>query len=105
MVSQLNKANSFFDLDLSMTNGIVSSKINDKWDGFNFEIVNFPFLDEMFLTPLAMVYTFRNLFVLQEYVLMLSKLLKQGYRFHKLRKDFSKFYHRYSESIVKYSSG
>ena len=29
-----------------MTNDIVSSKIYDKWDDFNFEIVNFPFLDE-----------------------------------------------------------
>ena len=48
---QLNKANSsdteapFFDLNLSITNGIVSSKIYDKRDDFNFEIVNFPFLD------------------------------------------------------------
>ena len=48
---QLNKANSsdteapFFDLNLSITNGIVSSKIYDKRDDFNFEIVNSPFLD------------------------------------------------------------
>ena len=48
---QLNKANSsdteapFLDLNLSITNGIVSSKIHDKRDDFNFEIVNFPFLD------------------------------------------------------------
>ena len=48
---QLNKANSsdteapFLDLNLSTTNGIVSSKIYDKRDDFNFEIVNFPFLD------------------------------------------------------------
>ena len=48
---QLNKANSsdteapFLDLNLSVTNGIVSSKIYDKLDDFNFEIVNFPFLD------------------------------------------------------------
>ena len=48
---QLNKANSydteapFLDLNLSITNGIVSSKIYDKQDDFNFEIVNFPFLD------------------------------------------------------------
>ena len=27
------------------TNGIVSSKMYDKRDDFNFEIVNFPFLD------------------------------------------------------------
>ena len=48
---QLNKANSsdteapFLDLNLSITNGIVSSKIYDKRDDFNFEKVNFPFLD------------------------------------------------------------
>ena len=48
---QLNKANSsdteapFLDLNLSITNGIVSSKIYDKRDDLNFEIVNFPFLD------------------------------------------------------------
>ena len=49
---QFNKANSshaeapFLDFTLSITNGIVSSKIYDKRDDFNFEIVNFPFLDE-----------------------------------------------------------
>ena len=32
-------------LDLSITNGIVSSKIYDKHDAFSFEIVNFPFID------------------------------------------------------------
>ena len=48
---QFNKANSsdteapFLDLTLSTTNGIVSSKIYYKPDNFNFEIVNFPFLD------------------------------------------------------------
>ena len=48
---QLNKANSshteapFLDLNLSKTNGIVSTKIYDKQDDLNFEIVNFPFLD------------------------------------------------------------
>ena len=48
---QLNKANTsdtealFWDLNLSITNGIVSSKIYDKRDDFNFEIVNFSFLD------------------------------------------------------------
>ena len=30
---------------MSITNDIVSSKIYDKRDDFNFEIVNFPFLD------------------------------------------------------------
>ena len=61
----------FLDLNLFITNGIVSSKIYDKRDDFNFEIVNSLFLMEMFLAPFPMVYIFLSLFVLQEYVLML----------------------------------
>ena len=34
-----------------------------------------------------------------------AKLLKQGYRYHKIQKAFSKFYHRHSELIVKYNTG
>ena len=33
------------DLHLSISNGFVSSKIFDKRDDFDFDIVNFPFLD------------------------------------------------------------
>ena len=119
---QLNKANSsdteapFFDLNLSKTNGIVSSKINDKRDDFNFEIVNFSFLDGddpcspsygVYISQLILfarecfnvdVINNRNLF-------LTAKLLKQGYRYHKIRKAVSKFYHRHSELIVKYNIG
>ena len=48
---KLNKANTsdteapFLDLHLSISNGFVSSKIYDKRDDFDFNIVNFPFLD------------------------------------------------------------
>ena len=48
---QLNKANTsdteapFLDLHLSISNGFVSSKIYDKREDFDFNIVNFPFLD------------------------------------------------------------
>ena len=40
----------------------------------------------------------RNLF-------LTTKLLKQNYRYHKIRKAFSKFYHRHSKLIVKYNIG
>ena len=46
----------FLDLKLSIINGIVSSKIYDKQDDFNFEIVNFPFLDGDIPRSLPMVY-------------------------------------------------
>ena len=100
---------------MSITNGIVSSKIYDKRDDFNFEIVNFPFLDgDVPCSPSYGVYISqfirfarvcsnvddfnnRNLF-------LTAKLLKQGYRYHKIRKAFSKFYHRHSELIVKYKN-
>ena len=48
---QLNKANNtgteapFLDLHISIANGFVSSKIHDKRDDFDFDIVNFTFLD------------------------------------------------------------
>ena len=48
---QLNKANTsdtetaFLDLHLSISNGFLSTKIYDKRDDLDFEIVNFPFLD------------------------------------------------------------
>ena len=34
-----------------------------------------------------------------------AKLLKQGYRYHKLRKTFSKFYRRHYELVSKFSVG
>ena len=48
---QKNRANSsdtealFLDLNLYISNGTVSTKIYDKQDDFDFDIVNFPFLD------------------------------------------------------------
>ena len=48
---RLNKANisdteaTFLDIHLSISNGFVSSKLYDKHDDFDFDIVNFPFLD------------------------------------------------------------
>ena len=103
---QLDKANSsetgapFLDLTLSITSGIVSFKIYDKRGDLNFETVNFPFLDGdiprspsygVFISQLnrfARVcpdfddFNNRNLF-------LTAKLLKQGYRYHKIRKAFS----------------
>ena len=74
---QLNKANSsdteapFSDLNLPITNGIVSFKIYDKQDDFNFEIVNFPFLDgDVPRSPSYGEYIL-SLFVLLECALML----------------------------------
>ena len=105
---QLNKANAsdteatFLDLHLSISNDIVSTKICDKRDDFDFEIVNFPFLDgdvpgstsyRVYISQLIRFarassdvadFNSRN-------KLLTQKLLKQGYQYHKFANDFQNF--------------
>ena len=69
----------------------------------DFDIVNFPFLDGDVprstsygvyisqLTRFARMSSYVDDFNTRHKVLT-AKLLKQGYRYHKLRKEFSKFY-------------
>ena len=112
----LNKANTcdnkaaFLDLHLSISNDIVSTKICDKHDDLDFEIVNFPFIDGD--VPLS---TYYGVYISQlicfarasshvadfntRNKLLTQKLLKQGYWYHKLCKTFSKFYRRYYDLI------
>ena len=75
---QLNKAKAsdteaaFLDLNLSIHNDIVSIKIYDKRDDFNFDIVNFPFIDGDVLRRASYgVYIYLNLFALPEHLRML----------------------------------
>ena len=102
---QLNKANTsdtgapFLVLHLSISNGFVSSKIYDKRDDFDFDIVNFPFLDGdvphrpsygVYISQLirfARVFSHVDDFNTRNKCLT-AKLLKQGYRYHKLSKVF-----------------
>ena len=93
---QLNKANSadteasFWDVDLSITNGIVSSKICNTPYDFNFEIVNFPFPDGNFpRSPSYGVYILELIHFARlcsnvddfnnKYLFLTAKLSKQGY--------------------------
>ena len=85
---------------------IVSTKIYDKRDDFDFETVNFPFLDGdvprstsygVYISQLirfARVSSHVANFKLRN-KLLTQKLFKQGYLYHKLRKTFSKFYRQY----------
>ena len=80
---------------------IVSTKIYDKRDDFDFEIVNSPFLDDDVPRSTSYgVYISQLIRSAREssYVadfntqnkLLTQKLLKQGYLYHKLRKTFLK---------------
>ena len=99
----MNKANTsdteapFLDFHLFISNGFVSSKIYDKLD--NFDFVNFPFLDgDVPRRPSYGVYNSQHIRYARECShvedfisrinCLRAKLLKQGYRYHKLRKAF-----------------
>ena len=103
------------DLNLCISYGTVSTKIYDKRDDFDFDIVNFPFLDGdvppayliwgIYISQLIRFarassnlndFNYRNKAIT-------AKLLKQGYRYFKLRNAFLKFYHRHSALLEKYS--
>ena len=113
---QLNKANNtdtkapFLDLHL------VSSKIYDKRDDFDFDIVNVPFMDDdvprrasygVYISQLIRFARVGNHvadFDARNKCLT-AKLLQQGYCYHKLRKTFPIFYRRHFELISKFNVG
>ena len=102
------------DLNLCISNGTVSTKIYDKRDDFDFDIVNFPFLDGDIprLTSYGVYISQLIRFARASSNLSdfncrnkahTAKLLKKGYRYFKLRKAFSKFYSRHNTLVEKYS--
>ena len=119
---QLKKANAsdteapFLDLHLSILNGVVSSKIYDKREDFDFDIVNFPFLDGdvprstsygIYISQLirfARVSSHVTDFNARNKILT-CKLLHQGYRYHKLSKSFFLIYRRHYELVSKFKVG
>ena len=93
------------DLRLSILNSFVKTKIYDKREEFDFDIVDIPFLDGD--VPRSTSYgVYISHFIgfarVSSHVYDLNtrnkgfraKLLRQAYRYHKLRKAFSKFYRR-----------
>ena len=119
---QLNRANSsytetpFLELNLCIANGTVSINIYDKRDDFDFDIVNFPFLDgdvprhTSYGVYISQLIRFaRASSNLSDFnchnKALTAKLLRQGHRYFKLREAFSKFYRRHSAlvHVEKYS--
>ena len=115
---QLNKANvsdteaSFLELHLSNYIGwFVKTKIYDKRDDFDFDIVFFSISRSKScgiyifqLIRFAQVSSHVDEFNTRNKVLT-AKLLRQGYRYDKLRKAFSKFYQWHFDIMSKYNVG
>ena len=83
-----NCINKKLGLHLSISNDIISTRIHDKREDFDFEIVNFPFLDSD--VPCFTSYPFARASILfnTRNKLLTQKLLTQGYQHHKLCKTF-----------------
>ena len=78
---------------------------------FDFDIVNFPVWTGAF--PVLPLTVFTRFARVSSHVtdfnarnkILTGKLLHQGYRYHKLRKAFSKFYRRHYELVSKFKVG
>ena len=104
----------FLDLNLCISNGTVSTKIYYKRDDFDFDVVNFPFMDcDDHRRTSYGVYIFQLIRFARASLnlsdfncrnkALTDKLLRQGYRYFKLRKAFSKFYRRHNALVEKYN--
>ena len=116
---QLYRANSsdteasFLDLNLCISSGTVSTKIYDRRDDFDFDIViffsgwRFPRHTSYGVYISQLIRFARDSSNLNDFnyrnKALTVKLLSQGYRYTKLRKAFSKFYRRHSALLKKYS--
>ena len=117
---QLNKANtsdketSFLDLNIKVVGSNIHTSIYNKRDHFGFPIVNVPWLSGD--VPRLPSYGINILLLVRfarcctsafdfnsKSLQITSKLLTQGYRYHKLRKTFGKFFRSYSELLSKFS--
>ena len=94
----------------------VSTKIYDHHVDFDFKIVNLPFLDcdvprstsyGVYISQLIRFARASSLVadINTRNKLFTQTLLKQGDRYHKLHKTFSKFYRRYYDLISKFQIG
>ena len=101
---------------MPISDDFVQTKIYDKRDDFDFDIVNFPFLDDdvprstSYVVYISQFFQFARVFSHVDDFntrnkVLTAKLLRQGYRYHRLRKAFSKFYRRHFDIVFKYNVG
>ena len=119
---QLHKANmsdtdaSFLDLHLSISGRVVKTKIYNKRDDCDFDLLNFPFLDDnvprstsngVYISQLirfARVSSHVVDFNTRNKVLT-AKLRRQGYRCHIIREAFSNFFRWHFDIVSIYNVG
>ena len=109
---QLNKANtsdketSFLDLNIKVAGSDVYTSVYDQRGDFGIPIVNFPWLSGdvprlpsygVYISQLVRFARCCTSVSIPKTLQISSKLLTQGYRYHKIRKSFGKFFRSYSD--------
>ena len=108
-----NKDTSFLDLNIKVIGSDVHTSVYDKRDDFGFPIVIFPWLSgDVPRLPSCGVYISRLVRFARcctsvsdfnsKNLQLTSKVITQGYRYHKLRKTFGKFFRSYSDLLSKF---
>ena len=110
------KKSPFLDLDITITNNQFITKVYDKREDFNFDIVNFPHLDSnipktpaygVFISQLirySRICSDFSSFQAKRLQLCsrLSRLIKQGYKYFKIKSTFKTFLSRQPLVRIKY---
>ena len=103
-------------LDVTITikkDGKLSTKLYDECDGFDFHIVNFPFMSSnipsgpsygVYIAQLIRYARCCSYFddFRHRHKMLVERLVSHGYQYESLRNSFKKFYGRYQNLIVKY---
>ena len=112
-VNTSDKETPFLDLNIKVIGSDVHTSVYNKRDDFGFPIVNFHWLcGDVSRHPSYGVYIFQLVRFARCFtsvsdfnskdLQITSKLLTQGYRYHKLRQTFGKFFRSYSDLLSKF---
>ena len=109
----MNANSAIYDLFLEVRQNKLHTKLYDKRDDFNFEIINFPYITSNIPSgPAYGVYISQLLRYCRacdsyedfhvRHSLLVLKLVRQGFSQSRLVRSFKKFYGRYGVHISKY---
>ena len=91
-MTESNSRISYLDISISICNNKYVTKVYDKRENFNFNIVNYPYMCSNILCKFV-----------KRHQLLTKRLIKQGFWYSKLSVSFKKFSRRHSMLFNKYA--
>ena len=114
MTSDNSKEVSYLDLRIKSENGLLNFSIYDKRDDFNFEIVNFPFMDSCIPKKSALGVFYSQMIRFAQINSsyhgfkdkcknLTERLLRQGYKMADLRRLSLRFFKERNNILLRYN--